>query len=80
MSQVLRQVHPQRVDALVVLGLEGDLATGEQSAVIVGLDFSDRVPEGFFPFGMMSGVDVTDRWIYVSDDGVNQVYKFHKRR
>ena len=57
-----------------------DLATGATSPVIVGLDYSDRVPEAFFPFGLMSGVDVTDRWIYVSDDGVNQVYKFHKRR
>lgn len=57
-----------------------DLATGDTSPVIVGLDYSDRVPEGFFPFGLMSGVDVTDRWIYVSDDGVNQVFKFHKRR
>ncbi|MDH3308030.1 MAG: hypothetical protein OEO77_10995 [Acidimicrobiia bacterium] len=57
-----------------------DLATGHTSPVIVGLDYSDRVPEEFFPFGMLSGVDVTDRWIYVSDDGVNQVFKFHKRR
>lgn len=57
-----------------------DLANGATSPVIVGLDYSDRIPEGFFPFGIMSGVDVTDRWIYVSDDGVNQVYKFHKRR
>ena len=57
-----------------------DLATGATSPVIVGLDYSDRIPEGFFPFGIMSGVDVTDRWIYVSDDGVNQVYRFHKRR
>ena len=56
-----------------------DLATGDASPVIVGLDYSGRNPEGFFPFGMLSGVDVTDRWIYVSDDGVNQVYKFHKR-
>jgi len=57
-----------------------DLATGATSPVIVGLDYSDRVPANFFPFGMISGVDVTDRWIYVSDDGVNKVYKFHKRR
>ncbi len=57
-----------------------DLATGEASPVIVGLDYSGRDPEGFFPFGSMSGVDVTDRWIYVSDDGVNLLYKFHKRR
>lgn len=57
-----------------------DLATGATSPVIVGLDYSGRNPEGFFPYGTMSGVDVTDRWIYVSDDGVNQVYKFHKRR
>ncbi len=57
-----------------------DLATGATSPVIIGLDYSDRVPDGFFPYGSMSGVDVTDRWIYVSDDGVNQVFKFHKRR
>ncbi len=63
----------QRVTAI-------DLTTGAASPVIVGLDYSDRIPEGFFPYGMMSGIDVTDRWIYVSDDGVNQVYKFHKRR
>ena len=57
-----------------------DLATGAATPVIVGLDYSERIPEGFFPFGMMAGVDVTDRWIYVSDDGVNQLYKFHRRR
>jgi sugar lactone lactonase YvrE len=57
-----------------------DLASGVTSPVIVGLDYSDRIPDGFFPFGMMAGVAVTDRWIYVSDDGVNQLYKFHKRR
>ena len=55
-----------------------DLATGDKSPVIVGLDYSDRVPAEFFPFGMLSGVDVTDKWIYVSDDGVNQVWKFRK--
>lgn len=57
-----------------------DLATGDTYPVIVGLDCSDCSPEGFFPFGMMSGVDVTDRWIYVSGDGVNLVYKFDKHR
>lgn len=55
-----------------------DIATGAMSPVIVGLDFSDRVPPGFFPFGMMSDVDVTDRAIYVSDDGVNEVYEFRR--
>ncbi len=53
-----------------------DLATGEQSALIVGLDYSDRVPRGSFPFGTMSGVAVGDGSIYVSDDGVNNVYEF----
>jgi sugar lactone lactonase YvrE len=57
-----------------------DLATGATSPVIVGLDYSDRIPEGFFPFGIMSGIDVSHRWIYVSDDGVNKVYKFFKFR
>jgi hypothetical protein len=46
--------------------------------VIVGLDYSDRVPEGFFPFG----IDVRCRRdrtsIYVSDDGVNRVYEFRR--
>jgi hypothetical protein len=57
-----------------------DLATGATSAVIVGLDYSDRVPTGFFPFGIMSGVAVGERSIYVSDDGVNKVYEFRRRR
>jgi DNA-binding beta-propeller fold protein YncE len=57
-----------------------DLATRVMSPVIVGLDFSDRVPEGFFPFGMMSGVAIGERSIYVSDDGVNKVYEFRRRR
>ncbi len=57
-----------------------DLATGDTSPVIVGLDYSDRVPEAFFPFGMMSGVAVGERSIYVSDDGVNKVYEFRRRR
>ncbi len=57
-----------------------DLATGDKSAAIVGLDYSDRVPEAFFPYGMMSGVDVgPDQSIYVSDDGVNKVYEFRRR-
>jgi sugar lactone lactonase YvrE len=56
-----------------------DLDTGEQSAAIVGLDFSDRVPEGFFPFGLMSGVAVgPDRSIVVSEDGVNSVNRFRR--
>jgi outer membrane protein assembly factor BamB len=56
-----------------------DLATGQQSVVIDGFDFSARVPEGFFPFGSMSGVAVgTDNSIFVSDDGVNTVYRFRR--
>lgn len=55
-----------------------DLATGEMAPVIVGLDYSDRVPDEFFPWGFLSGVAVHDGWIYVSDDGVNQVYKFKR--
>lgn len=53
-----------------------DLATGSQSPVIVGLNFSDRVPQGFFPYGGMAGVAVGDGSIFVSDDGVNSVYRF----
>ena len=56
-----------------------DLVTGDLSPVIVGLDYSDRVTPGFFPFGLMSGVAVGDRSIYVSDDGVNKVYEFRRR-
>jgi sugar lactone lactonase YvrE len=55
-----------------------DLATGETSPAIVGLDYSDRVPEGFFPFGLMSDVAVSGGSIFVSDDGVNKVYEFRK--
>ena len=55
-----------------------DLATGSTSPVIVGLDYSDRIPVGFFPFGTMSGVAVDERSIYVSDDGVNMVYEFRR--
>ncbi len=56
-----------------------DLDTGEQSAAVVGLDFSDRVPEGFFPFGLMSGVAVgPDHSIVVADDGVNTVLQFRR--
>ena len=57
-----------------------DLVTGDVSPVIVGLDYSDRVTPGFFPFGIMSGVAVGERSIYVSDDGVNKVYEFRRRR
>jgi len=56
-----------------------DLATGDVSPAIVGLDYSDRVTPGFFPFGIMSGVAVGERSIYVSDDGVNKVYEFRRR-
>ena len=56
-----------------------DLATGEMSAVITGLDFSGVPPEGFLPFGAMSGVAVgPDGAIYVSDDSVNSVYRFER--
>jgi hypothetical protein len=56
-----------------------DLDTGEQSAAIVGLDFTARVPEGFFPFGSMSGVAVgPDNSTFVSDDGVNTVNRFRR--
>ncbi len=56
-----------------------DLATGATYPAIVGLDYSDRIPEGFFPFGLMSGVAANERSIYVVDDGVNQVYEYRKR-
>jgi sugar lactone lactonase YvrE len=63
----------QRVTAI-------DLATGDWSPVIVRLDFSARIAEGFFPYGLMSGVAVgSDRSIYVSDDGVSKVYRFRRR-
>lgn len=56
-----------------------DLTTGQQSVAIDGLDFSARVPEGFFPFGLMSGVAVgPDNSIFVSDDGVNTVHRFRR--
>lgn len=55
-----------------------DLATGTTSAVIVGLDYSDSVPEGFFPYGQLSSLDVTDRSIFVTDDGLNEVYEFRR--
>ena len=57
-----------------------DIATGASSPLIVGLDYSGRNPEGFFPYGQMSGVAVGDTAIYVSDDGVNKVYKFPRNR
>ncbi len=58
-----------------------DLATGEQYPAIVGLDYSDRVPDGFFPYGIAAGVAVgANRSIYVADDGVNKVYEFRRPR
>ena len=54
-----------------------DLETGETQPVITGLDFSAPSIEGFLPMGMMSGIAVgPDGAIYVSDDGVNSVYRF----
>ncbi|MFN3258913.1 MAG: hypothetical protein ACE37B_24815 [Ilumatobacter sp.] len=56
-----------------------DLATGDTSPVITGLDFSAPVVEGFLPTGMLSGVAIgPDGAIYVSDDGVNSVYRFER--
>jgi hypothetical protein len=64
------------------LAVDGDRLradTGEQSAAIVGLDFTARVPERFFPFGSMSGVAVgPNNSIFVSDDGVNTVHRFRR--
>ena len=58
-----------------------DLVTGATSPAITGFDFSARDPEGFLPYGMMSGVAVGNRGsIYVSDDGVNKVYRFRTSR
>ena len=58
-----------------------DLATGATSPAIIGFDFSARSPVGFLPYGMMSGVAVGHHGvIYVSDDGVNKVYKFRSKR
>ncbi len=56
-----------------------DLATGDTSPVITGLDFSAPVVEGFLPTGMLSDVTIgPDGAIYVSDDGVNSVYRFER--
>lgn len=56
-----------------------DLATGETSAVITGLDFSANAVEGFLPTGMLSDVAIGPGGaIYVSDDGVNSVYRFER--
>lgn len=56
-----------------------DLATGDTSPVITGLDFSAAVVEGFLPTGMLSDVAIgPDGAIYVSDDGVNSVYRFER--
>jgi sugar lactone lactonase YvrE len=52
----------------------------DRSAVVVGLDYTARVPEGFFPYGNMAGVAVgSNGAMYVSDDGVNKVCKFLER-
>ena len=83
--RLLQAAHrrgPHQRIGIVETGLQQvtaiDLATGDTSPVIVGLDYSDRIPEGFFPFGMISGIAVGERSIYVSDDGVNQVYEFRR--
>ena len=56
-----------------------DLATGATSPVITGLAYSAVAPEGFLPMGMLAGVAVgPDGAIYVSDDGVNSVYRFER--
>lgn len=56
-----------------------DLATGEKSPVITGLDYSATATEGFLPIGIVSGVAVgPDGAIYVTDDGVNSVYRFER--
>jgi len=60
-----------------VLGI--DLATGAQSDVLVGFDFTLQNPIGFFPFGSISSVAVGhDGSLYVSDDGTNSVYRFRR--
>jgi sugar lactone lactonase YvrE len=60
-----------------VIGI--DLATGAQSEVIVGFDFTLQNPIGFFPFGQISSVAVGgDGSLYVSDDGTNSVYRFRR--
>lgn len=66
------EVGTQQVTAI-------DLASGEASAVITGLDLSSVPPQGFLPFGAMSGVVVgPDGAIYVTDDTVNSVYRFER--
>ena len=60
-----------------VIGI--DLATGAQSEVIVGFDFTLENPVGFFPYGAVSSVAVGgDGSLYVSDDGTNSVYRFRR--
>ncbi len=56
-----------------------DLATGETSPVITGLDFSATPIEGFLPNGALSSVAIgPDGAIYVSDDGVGSLYRFQR--
>jgi hypothetical protein len=38
----------------------------------------DLVPEGFFPFGNVSSIALARTSVYVSDDGVNQVWEFRR--
>lgn len=56
-----------------------DLATGETSPVITGLDFSSIPIQGFLPNGALSSVAIgPDGAIYVSDDGTNSLYRFER--
>ena len=56
-----------------------DLLTGESSPVITGLDYSAPAAEGGLPMGQPAGVTVgPDGAIYVTDDGVNAVYRFER--
>jgi sugar lactone lactonase YvrE len=56
-----------------------DLASGETAPVITGLDYSASPIEGFLPNGTVSGVAIgPDGDIYVSDDGVNSLYRFER--
>ncbi len=56
-----------------------NLATGEVTPVVVGLDLGERVIPGAAPYGLFNGVAVAaDGSIYVSADGANAVYEFKR--